>query len=173
MRQSSDNTPRWHGFAVGAALLHLLLVLCAVLHVRPPGVPLQFYGQWSGASNPFNFFAPVITPSVQVSFEMALDSGELVREEMRTSDDVMNVRTYCLALNFHLMGSQDDVARAWAAKMFGRHPTARSVTLRMEEFRLPSMEQYREGQRPRWAERYQASFERRPPSTAQAHAVPP
>jgi hypothetical protein len=164
-------------WALGA--LHLVLVLCGVLRLRPPawsGPPgrlLEAYGQWSGASSQFAFFAPEVTPSVRVSFELGLDSGERVLETLATGDDVMNVRTYCLALNFHLLGRHDDLARAWAAKMFGRHPEARSLTLRLEQFRLPSMERYHAGERPGWSERYQAHFERRAPSAARAQAEVP
>ncbi|WP_434384104.1 hypothetical protein [Melittangium boletus] len=168
MHPTSHLPPPRHVLAVGAALVHLLLVLCSVLHLPHPGRPLRFYAQWSGADRQYKFFAPDITPSVRVTFETTLESGERVREEMRTTDDVMDVRMYCLSLNFHLLGGQDDVARAWAAKVFGRHATARSVSLRMEEFRLPPLARYHEGQRPHWAERYQASFERRPASVAQA-----
>ena len=176
----SSNTVKSRSVWLGAlGALHLGLVLCGVLRLRPPawsGPPgrlLEAYGQWSGASSQFAFFAPEVTPSVRVTFELELDSGERVLDTLEGADDAMNVRTYCLAINFHLLGRHDTLARAWAAKMFGRHPEARALTLRLEQFQLPSMERYHAGERPGWSERYQARFERRPALPAQARADAP
>ncbi|MET0402832.1 MAG: hypothetical protein ABW123_10535 [Cystobacter sp.] len=176
---SSPGTVR-HLLLTAVALSHLLLVLVNALHLQayfPPGVPgrlLQLYGQWSGASTRFNFFAPVITPSVRVSFDLSQESGEVTHDALRFDDEAMNVRGYCMALRFEVKDNQENMARAWAALMFGWHPEARAVTVRVDALRLPTMEAYRAGERPEWTERYRLGFEhRRPASLPQAQAVTP
>jgi hypothetical protein len=58
--------------------------------------------------------------------------------------------------------------------MFGWHPEARAVTVRVDALRLPTMERYRAGERPGWTKRYELGFEhRRPASLPQAQAVMP
>ena len=175
MQPSSLVTPR-HKLAMALAAVHLLLVVCSVTKLRtrhadnPWGRVLQAYAAWTGAGSRFNFFAPGINSSVRVAFDVKQDSGALIRDDFQSDDDAMSLRAYCMVLRFGMRTSQDELARAWAATMFGRHPEAHTVTVSLEQLRLPTMEQYQEGQRPAWTELYRADFEHRLPSRA-VHAL--
>lgn len=171
-----------HLLVVAVAATNLLLVLGNALHLplpptrSAPGRLLRMYGQWAGASIQFNFFAPHVTPSVRVSFDVERASGDTVREGLGAGDEALDVRTYCMALRFEAQGNPDDMARAWAAMMFGRYPDARALTVRVDSLRMPPMERYAAGERPEWQERYRLGFEHRRrafPAPAQAQAVAP
>lgn len=160
------------------ATAHLALVLCGATRVRPfprkspPDQVLGVYGRWSGASSQYSFFAPTITPSLRVSFDVGLDSGEVVHDGLFFEDEAMRLRAYAMSLRFNgLRGDEQraSVARGWAAVMFGRYADSREVTIRVDRMRLPTMEDFRAGQRPTWTERYRAEFQFRP-SSSQARA---
>jgi hypothetical protein len=53
---------------------------------------------------------------------------------------------------------RDPLAASWAGKMFGRHPSAREVVIRIETHDMPPLEAYRDGARPAWVPVYEVSF---------------
>ncbi|MBN8228984.1 hypothetical protein JYK02_15850 [Corallococcus macrosporus] len=169
-------TPR-HGLLTGLAAVHLLLVACGAFHV--PFLQLtdtvrpwaQGYAHWTGASSGFSFFAPGVSPAVKVAFDLEGASGEQLHDDFRSDNSAVNVRIHSMMLRFGLPDSRDALARAWAAAMFGRHPGARSVTVRVESLQLPSMEAHLRGERPVWSEAYRAVFERRVPAAFSAGEV--
>ncbi|RKH15165.1 hypothetical protein D7X74_18890 [Corallococcus sp. CA047B] len=169
----------WHGLLTGLAVLHLLLSAAGALHVPllkatdavTPWV--QGYAQWTGASSGFSFFAPGVSPATRVSFELEGASGERLRDDFQYDSSAVNVRMHSMLLRFMLPDSRDALAQAWAAAMFGRHPEARKVTVRVEALRLPSMEAHRGGGQPEWTDAYRAVFERRIPTPSSAQAVTP
>ncbi|NPC52427.1 hypothetical protein HPC50_35785 [Corallococcus exiguus] len=171
-------TPR-HGLLTGLAVLHLLMVARGALHV--PLLPLtdtartwtQAYGHWTGSSSGFSFFAPGISPAVRVSFDLEGASGEPMHDDFRSDNGAVNVRIQSMNLRFSLEESRDALARAWAAAMFGRHPDARTVTVRVESLRLPSMEGHQQGAQPLWTEAYRAEFQRRVPAAVSTGEVTP
>ncbi|WP_434380614.1 hypothetical protein [Melittangium boletus] len=169
------------GFVLLCALaaVHLLLVLVGAAHVRlfpATSTPHQLhmaYGAWTGATSGYAFFAPGISQAHRISVDLTLPSGEVVHEPFRFSNDSLDIRAYSMALRFSAWNRkadyQDNLARAWAATMFGRHPEARQATVRVEKMELPSMEAYRAGERPSWTELYRADLALRPtPSSARA-----
>ncbi|WP_404365167.1 hypothetical protein ACIHQR_33190 [Corallococcus coralloides] len=171
-------TPR-HGLLTGLAALHLLMVARGALHM--PLLPLtdtvrtwaQAYGHWTGSSSGFSFFAPGVSPAVRVSFDLEGASGEKLHDDFRSDNGAVNVRIHSMNLRFNLEDSRDALARAWAAAMFGRHPDARSVTVRVESLRLPGMEEHLRGSRPFWMEAYRAEFQRRVPAAVSTGEVTP
>ena len=170
---------RRHGLLTGLAVLHLLMVARGALHV--PILPLtdtgkgwaQAYGHWTGSSSGFSFFAPGVSPAVRVSFDLEGPSGERLHDDFRSDNGAVNVRIHSMNLRFNLEDSRDALARAWAAAMFGRHPDARSVTVRVESLQLPGMEAHVQGSRPLWTEAYRAEFQRRLPAAVSTGEVTP
>ena len=51
-----------------------------------------------------------------------------------------------------------DLAASWATAMLARHPSARSATVWVEAFEVPSMSEYRADHRPRWVRLFSATF---------------
>ncbi|NPC75528.1 MULTISPECIES: hypothetical protein [Corallococcus] len=171
-------TPR-HGLLTGLAVLHLLMVARGALHV--PLLPLtdtgrpwaQAYGHWTGSSSGFSFFAPGVSPAVRVSFDLEGASGEQLHDDFRSDNGAVSVRIHSMNLRFSLEESRDALARAWAAAMFGRHPDAKAVTVRVESLQLPSMEGHMQGSQPLWTEAYRAEFQRRVPAAVSTGEVTP
>jgi hypothetical protein len=66
-------------------------------------------------------------------------------------------------------GAERALAASLAGTIFGRHPEAREVAVRLEYFEPASMEAYRLGDRPRPSPLYEARFARRaqPPAGAE------
>ena len=93
--------------ALVLAAAHLVLVLCGALRVRlfpvksAPDRALGIYGRWSGASSQFSFFAPTITPSLRVSFDVGMDSGDVVHDSLFFEDEAMRLRAYAMSLRFN------------------------------------------------------------------------
>ncbi|RYZ36298.1 MAG: hypothetical protein EOO71_32335 [Myxococcaceae bacterium] len=170
----------WHGLFTGLAALHLLLVACGALRIpivahSPDAVRpwAKGYTHWTGASSGYSFFAPGVGPAVRVSFELEHASGERLRDDFQFENSAVNVRIHSMMLRFGIQDRRDNLARAWAAVMFGRHPEARSVIVHVDVLDIPSMEAHRGGELPLWSEKYRAVFERRTPATSSATAVTP
>jgi hypothetical protein len=170
MRSPRSAVPFKYQLAVLLAGLHLALAVCSAANFKPfkdwgiPGRFIQAYSQLTGASSRFSFFAPGVAPETKVSFEVRKASGEVLVDDFTTGNEEMNLRVHSMMIRFGLKDIQDSLVRSWAAVMFGRHPDARSVTVIVHAFALPSMEGYRAGERPAWREQYRAVLERRPSS---------
>jgi hypothetical protein len=162
-----------------AAMVHLALVACGAAHLLPsgkqgaPGSLLQAYTQFTGAQYGYGFFAPGVISEMRVSFEVDQGPGGLVVHEGFTHANAeAKLRQGSMVLMFSSEEEQDILARSWAAAMFGRYPSARSVSVVVKTFDPPKMEEYRSGVRPVWKEYYRALLEHHP-STPAPPAEPP
>lgn len=136
---------------------HVTLVACGAAGVTRPsatglvGRAVAYYGELSGASNRYGFYAPAVGTELRVTFTVTDGSG-------RARDDVLAVgcthearlRLGSLADMYVHEECRPALGAAWAAALFGRHPEAERVTLRVEEYDVPTMAGYRAGARPRW-----------------------
>jgi hypothetical protein len=151
---------RRHTILCLAAAAHLLLVVGGASGLLFTGNPhrdswafrpVRLYGALSGAENGFGFFAPGVGPQLRVTFTLSDDSGRTwtdTLEEGLTHEAKLRVAgTVPLATE---PGFREDLYRSWIGTMFGRHPEARRVVLRMEVFDPPTMAEYRAGTRARW-----------------------
>lgn len=159
------------------AVTHLVLVALGALHVGfwnwgPLGRDLDTYGLLSGAGSSYPFFAPVVGTSIRAEFDLfdasgagvgtdRLMNGATRETNLRLSnivemidEDLMNDE------NRHLLGA------SWAGKIFARHPTASKLTLRVETFDLPTMQEYRGGLRYDWETIYKATYARNKGTTS-------
>ena len=137
---------------------------------------LQWYSHLSGTDNNYSFFAPGVGPQERVTFIMTDAEGQ------SWTDDLKWGRTHEVNLCFStvpfVMSSVDDdtaynMMRSMADTMFRRHPTARTVDVRVETYAIelnsgdaapiydfPTMQEYREGKRPQWTALYHLEFSR-------------
>ncbi len=143
-----------------AAAAHLVLVVCGASGVLFTGNPnrdslafrpVRLYGALSGAENGFGFFAPGVGPQLRATFTLSDASGHTwtdTLEQNLTHEAKLRVAgTVPLAME---PGFREDLYRSWIGTMFGRHPEARRVVLRLEVFDPPTMDEYRAGARARW-----------------------
>lgn len=153
----------------GLAALHLGLVICGAAHsnVLPPetapGHALRVARAYSGSDASFSFFAPGVSSQLRARFVLidaaggewhdTLDSAMTREAKLRVSSGV--------SLLGDFPGLMKVFGPSWSATMFGRHPGAAKVVVALEQHQLPTMEQYRQGQRPEWKTVYVEVFERK------------
>jgi hypothetical protein len=151
---------RRHALLTLAAAAHLVLVVCGASGLLFAGNPhrdgwalrsVRLYGALSGAEAGFGFFAPGVAPQIRATFTLSDASG-------RTWTDTLE-RGLSHEARLRVAGSvslateppfRDDLYRSWIGTMFGRHPDARRVVVRLEVFDPPPMDEYRAGVRGRW-----------------------
>jgi hypothetical protein len=151
----------------GLALAHLVLVVCGafggldVLKEAPGGQWPRVGTTLSGAETNFGFFAPAVASSNRPRF--VITDGDGQPREVRP-DDAPNHEVRIRAASprhlFLVPELRDPIAASWAGQVFGRHPQADAVTVRVEEYVLPTLEEYRDGKRPQWQPIYDATFAR-------------
>jgi hypothetical protein len=164
----------WTVLAAG----HLLLVACGAvgLQLLPPaswaGRATGYYGAVSGAASSYGFFAPNVGPQIRATMTVQDAAGRSWRDTL-TSGKTMESRLRVCAIPGRLDDLQPEkkmlVMRSLAAAMFGRHPDARQVTIRVElfgrrqagdEIDFPAMSEVAGGKTPEWIPLYEATFER-------------
>jgi hypothetical protein len=149
-----------HRIYTALAGIHLMLVVCGALgwNILPqesvPGRALQAVRGYTGSDTGFGFFAPGVPGQIRAKFYMRdangkewsdfLDSNMTREAKLRAGSGVG------LADEIEEGKFKTDFAKSWAATMFGRYPTAKTVFVEMEYYDPPSMEEYRNGKRPEW-----------------------
>jgi len=156
-------------FFLAAGLTHLALVSFGAAKVRffdfgLAGRLLENYGLYSGSSRAYDFFAPGVGPNVRAQFDVFDRDGKfLATDVIQTSS---NRECYLRVSNIvDIMGKRldDPVLRkrlgaSWAAKVLARHPGSARVSIRMEQYDVPSMLEYQRGIRYGWEPLYQIHF---------------
>ncbi len=159
---------RVHPFKVAIALLHLALVVCGAAGgyglfagLGPFTSGVFLYGALSGSSNGYGFFAPGINSQVGAAFLLEDADGNTWTDELQRGHG----REAVLRINSGVSWAgqeelRDELARSWAATMFGRHPTATEVVVQVRIYEPPTMEQYHDGVRAEWEVIHEAVFSR-------------
>jgi hypothetical protein len=152
--------------------VHLVLVAIGAGHLSfwnlgEAGSWLQSYGEFTGSSRTYTFFAPGVADSVRARFDLYGEDGELVATDSLQPGTTREANLRVINIIEYLQNDLDDnnyrhlLALSWTGKMFARHPSAVSAVLRVETFDVPSMKEFREGLRYDWEPIYQAKFARK------------
>lgn len=161
-----------------AAGAHLGLVGANGLGVQLPGrgwarQAIVEYGALSGADSVWSFFTSDAGTHRRATFEGTSASGDTIFDVLeRPVNPEVDIRVADL---FSLLWSDDgdlqhDLLTSWAGVMFARYPGIDHVVARVEVSEMPTMKEYRAGQRHRWRVIHRASFSRPTslrPSTAE------
>lgn len=150
-------------------MAHLSFVVLGALSLDPwsklgkIGMILTFYGEATGASSGYGFFAPGVGSQLRSKFFTESFNGitaeALLANPLNRESDLRLGNLVGWFWNDRADRKiQRSLAASWAGKIFGDDPGARTVTVRLESYYLPSMKQYREGQRPDWRFFYEAKF---------------
>jgi hypothetical protein len=139
--------------AVGA---HLALVTVGALKLHPgrgSAWAIAEYGAFSGAENFYTFFAPSAGMEIRPTFEVTERDGRVIHDVLKSPEnDEVDLRVSDLAGLFWWW--DEDLHRlllaSWAGLMFTRHPGAQRVVVRVDGCDVPSMEEYRRGERLSW-----------------------
>jgi hypothetical protein len=159
---------------VGAFGCHLALVVAGAAHLAsrmhgPIGRELRFYDALSGAGDSYSFFAPAVGPQLRARFTLSTPEGERSEETLEAGKSrEAAFRLGNIAGTVYVVGQRSDLRRAFlgalAASRLGAHPEASSVEVSIEEWVMPTMDEYRLGARPRWRSLHDATFQREPQS---------
>jgi hypothetical protein len=151
------------------AFLHLAFVVASVwmnFGRLPAGIVKKAaltYCNVSGTFRDYSFFAPGVASALKAAF--------LVEEGTGGSPTLVTFGAESREIAFRYgsvmrSGMQDErgrdlFAQSWAALILGNRPSAESVTVMVERMLVPSMDEYRRGQRPEWTAVYAGRFSRR------------
>lgn len=157
--------------AVGAVLVQLILVIIGAAEIELPGNSwlvraLNYYGDASGASAGYGFFAPEVTSQIRATFDIVDKNKRHIRQEWKDETNrEVDLRLGDIVEQF-LNGDEDeaqnlqhDLAASLSGSVFARHPDAQSVTMKLEQFVPVSMQDFRNGHRAKWTFLYSTTFE--------------
>jgi hypothetical protein len=150
------------------ACAHVSLAVCGAMRVAPAeGTPvgdlIAEYGFASGADASFAFFAPAVSSLSRVSLTLRDAQGHEWADMVFGEDgSVYGLRSSAV---FDLLeGLSERMLRgltaSWAGMALGRHPAATEARVVIEVEALPTMREWRAGQRPTWLRLYEATFRR-------------
>lgn len=154
---------------MGAFTCHLTLVVAGAAHLLPHldgtvGLGIRFYTALSGSGDAYSFFAPV-GPQVRARFVLSSPQGQHAEETLETGKSrEVGFRVGNIAGTIRVAAKRSDLQRAFlgalAANRFGAHPEASEVQVKIEEWEMPSMDEFRAGSRPWWRVLSEATFTR-------------
>jgi hypothetical protein len=143
------------------------LVAMGALHVDIAaegaiGRAAVYYSQLCGASNQYGFFSQDVGSMPRATFDVNED-GKTTTATLDTGASREADFHVALLVNSILGVDEDEemeraIAASMAGKIFARHPTAESVTMRAQSYVLPTMAEYRNGARPAWEVFYEGTF---------------
>ena len=114
-----------------------------------------------GANNDFGFFAPAVSSQVQAQVTLRDAQGRATNYDFSAGNREIGFRLNSIVtLSMRRPVLRDVCVRSWAAALLGNCPEARQVTVVARYYRVPTMRQYRAGQRPTWVPFYEGTFER-------------
>ncbi|MDC0717299.1 hypothetical protein [Nannocystis bainbridge] len=151
---------------LGAAAFHLALVVLGGLGfclwgAGPLGPLLTYYAALTGADSGYGFYAPSVGDPPTLTLTIVDDEGRARLESLapRITREA-DIRVEDLIEVFHNRRIDEAVrarlAASWAAELFSRHPSARSVTVDMGFHRVPSLVAASRGAPTRWRSVYRA-----------------
>jgi hypothetical protein len=167
---------RWHMHVstrqlswIVAALLHFALVVCGAMYVPLTGDSLLLnllgqYGDMSGSTSSYGFFAPVVASQSRVSLVVrdvhGHECGDALLADATSAADLRAGGIFDGFPSF-----ADELRRgltaSWASAMFGRHPSAEEVVVSVDVESLPTMAEWRSGKRSTWHPVYTSAYRRK------------
>lgn len=169
--------------AAACSFMHLLLVTMGASSVDfdalgSLGEVLDYYGEISGSSRSYGFFAPGIGKEVAARFEVINHAGERATATILTGHSheadvrISNIVDQFAAIDGDAEDAEDvrrSLAASLAGSVMGQQPDAMEVVVHLDEFAPVSMPAWRGGARPDWAEIYTARFRRAGAATAEVN----
>jgi hypothetical protein len=126
----------------------------------------------SGADNQFSYYAPDVGDNFRTRFTLwDSQGGEWEASFENTDSPEARLKLAGIAFSAFANGAAEEfpekrvrLIKSWAATMFSRFPSAVALTVVVEAYDIPTMAEYRGGQRPAWKVVYQAQVQRDAPS---------
>lgn len=152
------------GLVCLAATAHVGLVAMGAAGASPGGA-LAHYAAIAGTEGPYGFFAPGVAPELKATFEMEDDRGAVTTGVLETGVTPEADRRFKNIVTKLWLVSDKAGERvfsaAWAKHMLARHPSAKTVTVRVDAYDLPTMRAWQNGARPTWRLRISETYRAR------------
>ena len=135
--------------------IHLALCVLWVLPDRlsaPRSRAWRFvvpYGLYTGADNKYAFFAPTV-PSARRVRVRVLCGAEWIPFETTVSSSESRLRLHTITSMVMHKETEEHVAASWAAFALGRTPCAKAALVEVDYYGIPTISDYRRGERPDW-----------------------
>lgn len=149
-----------------ASAVYACMVALSAAHVAPVGpegvvgTVYRLVGELTGAYNSFGYFAPSVASQVRVKLMNVSVDGSTNEKVLMTGNTEVDLRLHTMMGFFPVPEAQQLFARSWAATALA-DPEVKETTVSVQVFELPTMAQYRNGERPTWKEFFRASYGRR------------
>jgi hypothetical protein len=161
-----------------AALLHFALVVCGAIYVPLTGDSLLLnilgqYGDISGSSSSYGFFAPAVASQSRLSLTVRdVHGNECGDALLADATSAADLRAGSILDGFPDFSDAQrrELAASWASAMFGRHPSAEEVVVVVEIEILPTMAEWRSGKRSTWSPVYKGAYRRKDHGERPNHA---
>jgi hypothetical protein len=146
---------------------HLLLVACGAAGFAPwknggfAGHSVSLYGHLTGASNSYGFFAPNVANQLITTVTAEDVQGNRRVVEFGGGGTETDRRISTMMMVFANAKCPQMHGLSLAAYILGKNPTARTVSVEIYQRRLPTMADYRQGERPYLEEIYRGAYGRR------------
>lgn len=149
-------------------LLHLMTV-AAFLWAGFPGDSsgrlsdaLRTYNNLSGSFRDYTYFAPAVGDNYKAAFILEDARGQSRLINFISDNREVDLRFQCIiTVGMRREVLRDVFSQSWAALLFGSNPNAQKVTVMARRASVPTMADYRRGQRPSWVTVYAGEFARR------------
>lgn len=154
---------------ISFTLAHLALVALGAAQIEVGdwglvGRVLSAYGSLSGSTSGYSFFAPGVGSPMRASFDITESDGKTVTEDLGIANREVALRVGNIVEAFRDQiddeAARRSLAASWAGHVLARHPRARAVRVRLEEYDLPTMAGLRQGEETGWEPIYGATFRR-------------
>ena len=154
------------------AACHLAIMLLSAFRLRHVGDgwldrTVGTYAFATGSGDSFGFFCSVPN-QVRPTFTITLSDGTVQSDSLWHGPINREAELrYGVSLSF--FGNLNDESRrqllgSWSATIFGRHPDAVRVEVRMDAYIVPDLAELQRGTQPSWVEIYSAVFEQDSPA---------
>jgi len=107
------------------------------------------YGLYTGADNKYAFFAPTV-PSAQRVRVRVLCGAQWIPFEATVNSSESRLRLHTIASLVMHKETEEHVAASWAAFALGSMPCANAALVEVDYYGIPTMDDYRRGDRPGW-----------------------
>lgn len=145
---------------------HLILVICGALNFAPwigDGIlskVIVLYTDVTGARYSYGFFAPNVPNQALAVVTTENEAGETNVEVFGAGTREIDHRITTMMSFFTVVDTDNLHAASLAEYGFKQHPNAKRVTVSLRCYKIPSLEAYRQGERPRADEYYKGVYGR-------------
>lgn len=153
--------------ATAFVVAHVLLVACGAAGFYPGkdagllGKCFTIYGHFTGSSNGYGFFSPNVADQLVTRVTAEDFRGVRRVKQFGGRDTETDRRISTMMMVFANINNPQLHGLSLAAYTLGRNPSARTVTVAIYHRCLPTMAEYRQGERPSLEEIYRGTYGRR------------